>query len=326
MKWKAEWWLAICTSEGYMMKAIPYFDGHCDTVYRCYCTGESMMSNQGHVAFDRLDGFSRYAQIFTFFWDAAEAPPQGMFALAKEMYALFCGEVNKSQGKLIHCRSAQDVAAHMGQGKVCGLLSIEGGDLLDCNPEYIETASEWGVKIINPTWNRANGLSGSHCEDSDRGLSDVGRVFVRNAEQAGILMDVSHLSEKGFWDLMNMTSKPVVASHSNARSVHNHSRSLTDDQFRAICQSGGVVGLNFYTAFVGEQPTMEQFQKHLEHFLMLGGENHIALGADFDGCDSLVQGIGGVQDIPALWNFLAAKGYSEELLNKLFWENWLRIM
>ena len=308
------------------MKKIPYFDGHCDTIYRCYCTGESMGTNGGHVAFDRLDGFSRYAQIFTFFWDAAEAPPQGMFALAKEMYGLFRAEVEKSQGKLVHCRSGADVLANMGEGRGCGLLSVEGGDLLDCNPDHIAQAKEWGVKLINPTWNRANALSGSHCEDSDRGLSDVGRAFVLEAEQAGILMDVSHLSPAGFWDLMEMSTRPVVASHSNARSVHDHSRSLTDDQFRAVCQSGGVVGLNFYTNFVGENPSLEKFTEHLEHFLSLGGENHIALGADFDGCDSLVQGIGGIQDIPMLWHYLAEKGYSEKLLDKLFWENWLRMM
>ena len=308
------------------MKRIPYFDGHCDTIYRCYCTGETMVNNGGHVDLNRIGGFDRYAQIFTFFWDAAEVPEQGMFALANEMYALFCGEMGRLSDRIVQCRNKEEILAATQQGKTAALLSVEGADLLACDPDNIAVAKDWGVKLINPTWNRANVLSGSHCEDPHRGLSDRGRAFVRNSNEAGILMDVSHLSEKGFWDLMEITTKPVVASHSNARSVYNHSRSLTDDQFRAICQSGGVVGLNFYTGFVGEEPTLEQFQKHLEHFLMLDGENHIALGADFDGCDSLVQGIGGVQDIPVLWNYLAEKGYSEKLLNKLFWENWLRIM
>ena len=307
------------------MKKIPYFDGHCDTIYRCYSTGEGIASNAGHVALDRIHGFDRYAQIFTFFWDAAEAPARGMFAVAGEMYELFQNELEKHSDVIAQCRTAEEILANNAAGKVSALLSVEGADLLDCDPEKIWIARDWGVKLINPTWNRANALSGSHCEDKERGLSDRGRAFVRNAAQAGILMDVSHLSERGFWDLMELTDKPVVASHSNARCVYDHSRSLTDDQFRAICQTGGTVGLNFYTDFVGRPATLDQFRRHLDHFLHLGGEDTIALGADFDGCDSLVEGIGGIQDIPMLWKYLAECGYSEQLLEKLFWNNWLKL-
>ena len=304
---------------------IPYFDGHCDTIYRCYCTGEGFASNGGHIALDRIGGFDRYAQIFTFFWDAAEAPQRGMFAVAKEMYALFQKELERNFDKIVQCRTAADVAAAAEGGKTAALLSVEGGDLLDCDPANIEIARDWGVKLINPTWNRANVLSGSHCEDSHRGLSDVGRAFVKEANNAGILMDVSHLSERGFWDLMELTGKPVVASHSNARSVHEHSRSLTDDQFRAVCQTGGTVGLNFYTGFVGRPASLEMFRRHLDHFLELGGENCIALGADFDGCDSTVEGINGIQDIPMLWQYLERCGYDRKLLEKLFWSNWMKL-
>ena len=307
------------------MRPIPYFDGHCDTVYRCYCTGEGMTSNGGHVDLNRLSGFNRYAQIFTFFWDAAEAPERGMFAVAQDMYKLFCGEMDRLSDRIVQCRSGEEILTAVASGKSAALLSVEGADLLDCDPDKIAVAKDWGVKLINPTWNRANALSGSHCEDFERGLSDRGRAFVRNSDEAGILMDVSHLSPRGFWDLTELTTKPIVASHSNSRSAYDHSRGLTDDQFRAICQSGGVVGLNFYTGFVGDEPTLDMFRRHLDHFLHLGGENHIALGADFDGCESLVDGIGGIADIPVLWQYLEGKGYSEALLEKLFWNNWLRL-
>ena len=307
------------------MNKIPYFDGHCDTVYRCYCTGEGFASNGGHIALDRLSGFDPYAQIFTFFWDAAEAPERGMLAVAKEMYALFRKELELNADRITQCFTADDIIANAAQGKTAALLSIEGADLLNCAPENIALAHDWGVKLINPTWNRANALSGSHCEDSHRGLSHVGRAFVKEANAAGILIDVSHLSERGFWDLMELTDMPVVASHSNARSVYGHSRSLTDDQFRAVCQTGGTVGLNFYTGFVGQPATLEMFRRHLEHFLELGGENTVALGADFDGCDSTVEGINGVQDIPVLWQHLERCGYDRRLLEKLFWSNWLKL-
>lgn len=304
---------------------IPYFDGHCDTIYRSYCTGEGFASNGGHIALDRIGGFSRYAQIFTLFWDARKAPAQGMPQLAKEMYALFSAQLQYNRDTMVHCRTASDITANGDSGRVCALLSVEGADLLECDPDNLQLAHDWGVKLINPTWNRANRLCGSHCEDSHRGLSDTGRAFAEQAEALGILMDVSHLSERGFWDLMEIGSKPIVASHSNARGVYEHSRGLTDDQLRAIAQRGGVVGLNIYSDFVGQPATMDAFTRHLEHVLRMGGEECIALGADFDGCDELVEGIGGVQDIPVLWQYLSSRGYSEELLEKLFWKNWLRL-
>lgn len=307
------------------MNRIRYFDGHCDTVYRCYVTGEGLRSNHGHIALDRVNCFDAYAQLFTFFWDAKEAPERGMLAVAKEMYELFQREMQLNSDVVAHCRTSSDVLKAVEAGKVAALLSVEGADLLDCDPVNLKLASDWGVKLINPTWNRANVLCGSHCEDNQRGLSDLGRAFVKQASESGILMDVSHLSEKGFWDLMNITERPVVASHSNSRSVFNHSRGLSDDQFRAICQSGGVVGLNFYSHFIGEQANMDMLIRHLEHFLEMGGEKHVAIGGDLDGCDETVEGINGVQDVPKLWLALRERGYSEEQLDNLFWNNWLRL-
>lgn len=307
------------------MERIRYFDGHCDTIPRCYATGESMANSSGHIALDRLDGFEAYAQMFTCYWSADRAPEQGMFAVLNEQYALFQAELQRNPQRMVHCRTAEEVKQAAKPGIVCALLSIEGGDLLECDPDKIEVAADWGVKLINPTWNCANALSGSHCRESHRGLSDVGRAFVRQAEQANILMDVSHLSEKGFWDLVEMSGQPVVASHSNAQGVFPHSRGLTDDQFRAICQTGGVAGLNFYGGFVGQTPTIDQLIRHLDHYLQLGGEKHVALGGDLDGCDETVAGIDGIQDVPKLWQALAERGYPRHLLEDLFWNNWLNL-
>lgn len=307
------------------MEKIKYFDAHCDTIWLCDDTGAEMCSNSGHIALDRTDIFSAYAQIFTIFYSADKAPKEGMLSVANRMHDLFLRELDKNSEKMCHCRSTAEVEAGAEQGKVCALLSIEGADLLECDPDNIELAQNWGVKLINPTWNCSNVLSGSHCRESHRGLSDLGRAFVRQAEQTGILMDVSHISEKGFWDLVDMTTQPIVASHSNSRAVFDHSRGLTDDQFRAICQTGGVVGLNFYAGFIGPDPSMDMFIRHLEHFLELGGEKHVALGGDLDGCEETVTGINGVQDVPKLWDALVERGYSRNLLEDIFWNNWMRL-
>ncbi len=307
------------------MKKIRYFDAHCDTIFRCFMTGEGLRSNGGHIALDRADVFEAYAQVFTFFFSADDAPEEGMLSVAKKMYDLFKSELEANCDLMTHCKTAADISKNAESGKISAILSIEGADLLECDPDNIELAKEWGVRLINPTWNCANALSGTHCRESDRGLSDLGRAFVKTAEAANIMMDVSHLSEKGFWDLTEIAEKPIVASHSNSRAVFDHSRGLTDDQFKAICQTGGVVGLNFYTDFVGVNPTIDDLIRHLEHFLDLGGEKHVALGGDLDGCEATVKEITAFQDVPKLYDALGKRGYSTELLENIFWNNWLRI-
>ena len=306
------------------MQKIKYFDAHCDTVYRCFETGEKMQSNTGHISLEKAETFESYAQIFTFFWSADKVPQEGMLSVLKKMHDIFEAELEANSDIMAHCRTSGEIRQN--GKKVSAVLSIEGADLLECDPDNIELAKQWGVRLINPTWNCANALSGTHCRESDRGLSDLGRAFVKTAAQADILMDVSHISEKGFWDLVEISEKPVVASHSNSRAVFDHSRGLTDDQFKAICQTGGVVGLNFYTDFVGEDPAIDDLIRHLEHFLDLGGEKHVGLGGDLDGCESTVCEITGFQDVPKLYAALENRGYSNELLEDIFWNNWLRIL
>lgn len=308
------------------MRKIPYFDGHCDTIYRCFETGEPMCCNGGHIALDRLDGFSAYAQIFTMFWSAAEAPQAGMFSVLNRQHDLFLREMEANSGKISHCRTAAEIRTAWDTGKAAAVLSMEGGDLIECDPERLELVWSWGVKLLNPTWNCANALSGTHREDPERGLSDLGRVFAREAQRLGIYLDVSHLSRPGFWDLMDLTEKPIVASHSNSSVVYPHSRGLDDDQFRAIAETGGVVGINLYADFIGQTPKMEDLMRHIEHFLDLGGEKTVALGGDLDGCDETVAEIHGVQDVPKLWQALESRGYPQQLLEDIFFRNWMRLM
>ena len=210
-------------------------------------------------------------------------------------------------------------------GKTAALLSIEGADLIDCDVHKVETVAQWGVRLLNPVWNRANVLSGTNAEDPERGLYAEGRDFIRALEEYGIYPDVSHLSDAGFWDLVHIARRPIVASHSNARAVCPHRRNLTDDQFRAIRDSGGVVGLNLYLHFVG-QPTMDALVAHVEHFLALDGEKTLCLGGDLDGCEALAAGMTGMQDVPKLYEALKARGYSDALLEDIFWNNLRRLI
>ena len=325
---------------------IPYFDAHCDTIYRCLETGETsaleygddrdeqrryyaasthLRKNGGHIDLERGLMFRRCAQFFALFHDTAEAPADGMWAQCQRMHDFFLREMADNADIARHCRTGAEVDAAVAEGKVAALLSIEGADLIDCDVHKIETVSGWGVRLLNPVWNRANVLSGTNAEEPERGLSAEGRDFIHVLEEHEIYPDVSHLSDAGFWDLVRMAKRPIVASHSNARAVCPHRRNLTDDQFRAIRDLGGVVGLNLYLDFVG-QPTMDALVAHVEHFLNLGGEKTLCLGGDLDGCEALAAGMQGIQDVPKLYAALQAQGYSEALLEDVFWNNLRHIL
>lgn len=325
---------------------LSYFDAHCDTIYRCLETGENsaldygenreeqrryyaasthLRENGGHIDLLRGKKFQRCAQFFALFHDAAEAPIDGMWAQCQRMHDFFLREMTNNADIACHCRTGAEVDEAVAQGKVATLLSIEGADLIDCDVHKIETVADWGVRFLNPVWNRANALSGTNAEEPERGLSAEGRDFIRVLEEHDIYPDVSHLSDTGFWDLVRMARRPVIASHSNARAICPHRRNLTDDQFRAIRDLGGVVGLNLYLHFVGE-PTTDALVAHVEHFLALGGEKTLCLGGDMDGCEALAGGMTGMQDMPKLYDALKARGYGAELLEDIFWNNLRRLI
>lgn len=325
---------------------ISCFDAHCDTIYRCMETGDTsaleyganreeqrryyaasshLRSNNGHIDLERGLQFKRYAQFFALFHDAAEAPADGMWAQCQRMHDFFLHEMADSADIARHCRTGAEVDKTVAEGKAAALLSIEGADLIDCDLHKIETVSDWGVRFLNPVWNRANVLSGTNAEDPGCGLSAAGRDFIRVLEEYEIYPDVSHLSDAGFWDLVHMARRPIIASHSNARAVCPHRRNLTDDQFKAIRDLGGVVGLNLYLDFVGESTT-DALVAHVERFLELGGEKTLCLGGDLDGCEALAGGMTGIQDMPKLYGALIARGYDEALLEDIFWNNLRRLI
>ena len=307
---------------------IPYFDAHCDTVSRCERLGCALRENDGHLDLRRLKTYRKAAQFFAIFHDGAKAPPDGMFAECGRQRALFARELAANADIVAQCRTRAEIERANADGKVAALLSCEGGELLDCDPARLDWAREAGVRVVNITWNHANALAGSHSDAPERGLSELGRAFVRRARELDICLDVSHCSDAAFWDLMRITEKPVLATHSNARAVCGHTRNLTDDMFRAVCETGGAVGVNFYAAFVArsERPSMDDILRHFDHFLALGGAKHLALGADLDGCDVLAGGLGGVEDMPRLWDALRSHGFDAALLEDIFYNNLLRVL
>lgn len=300
------------------MKAFPVFDAHCDTALELWERQASLRQNGGQWDLARAAQLPGWAQFFAFCPICSPfAAELGAEAVLARAYAQFLQQLEACQ--LPVCRDAAEVERQLPTGAV--LLSLEGAEGIGCDPGRLEPLRLQGFTMTGLTWNYENSLAGSHM--TGQGLSARGAAYVRAAQQLGMLVDVSHASDEAFWQVCRMTQGPILASHSNSRAVCPESRNVTDGMYAAICETGGVVGLNFYTEFLGRgQVDFETVWHHLDHFLQLAGDDrHVALGADLDGCDSLPDGFTGVASYPALAAYLADRGLGEETLRRLYFEN-----
>lgn len=304
---------------------VPVFDGHCDTPMELWMQAQPLRSNTLAVSLERGQRLGGWAQFFAFCtaWVAAKLPRPEIFARALDNFE---GQLRENEDRIALCRTDAEAETAMRLGKCAAFLSIEGAEAVREDEGLLELAYARGVRMVSLVWNLPNGLAGS-CQTGE-GLTAKGKSFFRRAQKLGMIVDVSHLSERAFWDMTELAEKPIVASHSNSFAVCPHPRNLTDDQFRAIRDLGGTAGLNLYGPFLTEhsRATFDDVQWHLDHFLSLGGESHIALGADLDGCEVLPEGFSGVDDYNRLGEFLKNTGYSDETIQNLFFQSLMGVM
>lgn len=299
------------------------FDLHCDTVTRLH-SGErlapgdrSLRSNGAHLALDRMS--RGWCQCFAIFMPDGlrGADAVGYF---EENYQFFKEQLAENRALIDQAQSADEMRAVLESGQIAAVLTVEGASALGGDLAMVNRLAECGVKIVTLTWNAENELAGG--SQTDLGFTPFGRQAVEAFEDAGIVCDVSHLSDRAFWELAEFARRPFIATHSNSRTVCEHPRNLSDAQFRCIAQRGGLAGINFCTHFLiqgGGDPTFDELAAHIAHFLALGGENAIALGSDYDGCD-----------VPSwldpgerIWNLfpLICERFGGEIAEKIFWRN-----
>ncbi len=302
------------------------FDGHCDTILRCYQNGGGFRKNGGHLDLERMRAYGGWAQFFACFGEPEDMPGKPLWQVFQEEVDLFRRQMEENADLVRHCRTAREAEEAWSEGKIAAFLSAEGAELLDCDISKLEKAYEWGLRAVNITWNHENALSGTNVEELGKGLTEQGKAFVKRAQELGMLVDVSHLSDPGFWDVMGLAQKPVFASHSNSRSICFHPRNLTDEQFAAIIKNHGVAGLNMCDEFLGQSPTVDTLIAHVEHWFSLGGEQNVSLGGDWDGISHPPAGIRGIQDLYRLADRLLQMNYSEEWVNGLFYHNLMRVV
>ena len=311
---------------------IPVFDLHCDTALalmeREGKETAGLRKNSLHIDLERASILSSYCQCFACFTTPMMEKWMGIsptVVFQREIEAIR-REVERNSDLIAFARSAADIENNRKNGKMSAVLTIEGPAGFDFDPAKLEELYALGFRITSLGWNEQNCLTGSNVTGG--GLTDMGREFVREAQRLGMLIDVSHISDEGFWDIMDITTAPVIATHSNSRSVCGHSRNLTDDMFRAICKTGGVAGFNQCAPFVAvEAPDLDSVCDHFLHFLELDPSGkHIALGGDLDGCDEIPAGFTGVESYPVMADRLLQRGLSEGMIYDIFWNNAIGVM
>ncbi len=310
----------------------PIFDLHCDTAYAILNREDRMVDkhiqkNNLHIDLERAAKLPGYCQFFACFTTPYEKLPPKMNItdlFERELNGIL-NEINRHPDQIVQAFSAEEIEDNRRNGLMSAVLSIEGPAGFGFDPSLLEMMHMVGFRASTLGWNEQNVLIGSH--KTGGGLTDLGREYVRECQRLGILVDVSHCSDEGFWDMMEISQAPVIASHSNSRAVCGHSRNLTDDMFRAICQTGGVAGFNQCAPFVGEMPDLDTVCDHILHWLELDPEGeHIALGADLDGCDVLPDGFTGIESYPNLTQRLLDRGVGEKILYNICWNNAIGVM
>ena len=310
---------------------IPVFDLHCDTALELLGRHDrrerSLRKNDCHIDLERAGKLVGYCQCFACFTTPAmmewmKVSPATVFE--KEI-AILQKNLWENRDVIAQAFTADDVEKNLCNGIISAVFTIEGPAGFGFDPALLENLYQIGFRITSLGWNEKNPLAGSNVTGG--GLTEAGREYVKEAQRLGMIVDVSHISDEAFWDIMDITQAPIVATHSNSRAICDHNRNLTDEMFLEICKTGGVVGFNQYDAFVGENADFNKVGDHFLHFMELDPEGkHIALGGDLDGCDTLPKGFIGVESYPNLADHLLTRGISEENLYDIYWNNALGVM
>lgn len=322
-----------------------YIDLHCDTLAEALMkkrsTAEVLFGTMADVR--RLREAGAAAQFFAMFlpqnrtagWFEGEEQPAPE-ELLHGMYQIYCRTMEACSDMIAPARNDRELAANRRQGKISAFLTIENGFLVRGSMEKIREFYDMGVRLVTLTWNDPNCFGFCHSNDPEkmaRGLTDFGKEAVSYMQELGMLVDVSHLSDGGFWDVAGIagrTGKPFVASHSNCRTLAPATRNLTDEMIRALAECGGVAGLNFEPTFLNADQSdrfsrVDRMCDHVMHLIDKGGIECAAIGTDFDGISGTFE-IKDCTGMPLLFAALCRRGLSEDVVWKIAYGNAERVI
>lgn len=347
--------------------APPIFDGHNDVLLRLHRKDASDAATQfvqgdgrGHLDLPRMQKGGFGGGFFAVFVPSPKDPSTDTFMdsmqgdsydlplpaeldisyaqpIALEMMGLLFQIEKESDGAFTVCRTAAEIRGALERGSVAAILHIEGAEVIDPEFRSLELLYQAGLRSIGPVWSRptafAHGVPFKFpgTPDTGPGLTDLGKELIRRCNEMGVMVDLSHLNEAGFWDVAGLSDAPLVATHSNAHALSATTRNLTDRQLAAVKESDGMVGINFATCFLRDdgqmnaQTGLDVMMRHLDHLIEHLGEDRVGFGSDFDGA-TVPGDIGDVAGLPVLRQAMRDHGVDDALMEKLCWSNWVRVL
>jgi membrane dipeptidase len=351
-------------------RPVPIFDGHNDVLLRLYRKENAAKAfmegdGKGQLDFPRAKAGGLAGGLFAIFVPSPQrqraagepAPPsddaraaagetvptppppdlpaalQATLRMASLLFAI----ERESAGKVRVCRTVEDIEACIDGGVLAPVLHIEGAEAIDENFHTLDVLHQAGLRSLGPVWSRSNifghgvPFSFPSSPDTGPGLTDLGKELIRVCNRMKIMVDLSHLNEKGFWDVAAISDAPLVATHSNVHAICEHSRNLTDRQLAAIRESNGMVGVNYAVNFLrpdgkrDDDTPLSQVADHVDYLIRHLGEDRVGLGSDFDGA-AIPRQIGSAAGLPNLVEEMRARQYGEALIEKICFRNWLRVL
>lgn len=299
-------------------------DLHCDTLSAIYEKNEGLFENTGHLDIERALQSNIGVQFFAMF----TMPADSNVALREILKQLdkFYVEFEKNSEKLYIVKKYKDIESNLDKNKIACVLHLEGGEALGNDIEILRILYRLGLRSLGLTWNHRNMLADGVGEgERAGGLSEMGRKVIEAMNTMGMVLDLSHISERAFYDSLEFYNKPVIVTHANARALCNHRRNLNDRQLKALAENGGLIGINQVSDFVKQSDSsIDDLINHIIYIGELIGIEHIALGSDFDGADDIV--MGGVQDYIKWEEILSLRGLSRQEIEMILAGNALRVL
>ncbi|MDE5546118.1 MAG: dipeptidase [Anaeroplasmataceae bacterium] len=316
-----------------------YIDLHCDTISELMGKEDThLLDAPLQINLKLLKEGNCLLQCFAMFVYLKKTPNPFQYCI--EMIDRYYEEIEKYKEYIAPVLKFSDVAKNQKEGKICSLLTIEEGGVTESNLANLRTFHRLGVRMICLNWNFENGVGHPNFKltehpdfkkpNTEEGLTEFGIKMVKEMNRLGMIVDVSHLSDKGFYDCLKYSSKPIIASHSNARGVCNHVRNLTDDMILKLKENGGIMGMNFCAAFLNEneevgKDTISCVIEHMKYIKKLAGVEVIALGSDFDGINPDIK-MKNASFMPKLFEEMRNQGFTEEEIEKIAYKNFLRVL
>ncbi len=311
-------------------------DMHCDTLGKFqWEPGRHLRENDFCIDLMKMKEAGSLAQFFACFIYAKRFQDGDMweqsYDAALKMIAAGKKEFADNADLIALATNYDEIMLNKAAGKMSAILTVEEGGVLNGKMAYLDELYRQGVRLITLTWNWENCIGFPNSPDAElmkKGLKPFGFEVVERMNELGMIVDVSHLSDGGFWNVLETSKKPIVASHSNARALCGHQRNLTDDMIRAMAEKGGVAGVNFYPCFVHESAkiTAENLADHVEYMYKKGGEDFVAMGTDFDGYSDGESTIAHIGQMVQVYDAIKKRGFSDRQMEKIWSENILRVI